>query len=164
MKHGIVLIALLVLAFGGCATTDPPVQTIFNQPCDIYEQVGATPENSVICSKISNPCAAQRLLAIAAKTPLIWGQEQYAELFEKWAGKVQSVIETGVTYEALQEIVLIEIAKLNREAGMALLMVSDGIFLFGGQQELIGDVDKRLLLMSLVDLRAQVSRMAVMAA
>ena len=78
-------------------------------------------------------------------------------------GKIQAVIDGGLTFSDLQTIVLTEIAKLNQEAGMAILMVSDGIFVFDGQQSLIGDVDRRLLSMSLEDLRSQVKRMALMA-
>ena len=48
----------------------------------------------------------------------------------------------------LQDIVPVQVAKLNKEAGMALLMVSDGIFVFNGRQSLIGEVDRKLLSMS----------------
>ena len=153
----------------GCSTTGGGVECrsgwiqFLTVPCDIYEEVGATPENSLIAKLIENPCVAQSLLATTAKAPLVWHQERYAELFEEWAAKIQAVIDGGLTFSDLQTIVLTEIAKLNREAGMAILMVSDGIFVFDGQQSLIGDVDRRLLSMSLEDLRSQVKRMALMA-
>ena len=171
MKRGIMFAAFVValaLIAGhvliGCAINgNNQVQTVFTQPCDIYESVGATPENSLIAAKIKNPCAAQSILATAAKAPLIWHQERYAELFEEWASKIQGVIDAGVTYSDLQDVVLVQIAKLNNEAGMALLMVSDGIFVFDDQASLIGEIDRKLLSMSIQDLRSQVKKMALIA-
>jgi hypothetical protein len=84
-------------------------------------------------------------------------------MFELWAGKVELMIEGGLTYGQLQEIILIEVAKLNKEAGMALLLVSGSIFAFEGEQSPIKEMDKKLRLMSLEDLRAQVKRMALIA-
>ena len=85
------LVAATGMAFlTGCSTTGGGVEmpewmdTIFDRPCDIYEEVGATPENSLIAKLIENPCVAQSLLATAAKAPLVWHQERYAELFEEW--------------------------------------------------------------------------------
>jgi len=84
-------------------------------------------------------------------------------MFEKWAWEIQAIIEEGISYQLLQEMVLIQIAKLNKEAGLALLIVSDGIFVFDGQGALIAPIDQKLLLMSLEDLRAQVKRMGILA-
>lgn len=161
MKRLIIISAMAALFIGciGCITTG----TVFTEECTIYQEVGATPENSVICAKISNPCAIHRLLATAAKAPVIWEQQVYVAMFDLWAQKIQAAIEEGVTYRLLQETVLIQIARLNREAGLALLLVSDGIFVFDNQAQLIGEVDQKLLLMSLEDLRSQVKRMAILA-
>lgn len=145
-----------ILMFWGCTAFIKP------QPaCTIYEEVGATPDTSLIAKLIKDPCVAQRILATAAKAPVIWS-DNYAAMFELWACKIQGIIEAGVTYSDLQAIVVAQIAKLNREAGLALLVVSDGIFVFDGQKEIIGEIDKKLLLMSLEDLRAQVKKMEIL--
>jgi hypothetical protein len=156
-RHIFMVVAVFCMLFAGCATTDAP-----NQPaCTIYEDVGATPENSVIAKLIKDPCMAQRILATAAKAPIIWSPE-YVGMFESWADKIQIIIEAGVSYNDLQIMVVTQIAKLNREAGLALLIVSDGIFVFDGHTEVIGEVDKKLLLMSLEDLRAKVKKLGVL--
>jgi hypothetical protein len=166
MKNMMILAAILIAGgFAGCATTGtdaPVIPTVFDQDCKIYEDVGATPENSLICKLIKNPCVAQKLLGLPVKVGVVWKPE-YAALFEEWADKIQMIIEVGVTYQTLQDIVLVQVAKLNKGAGMGLLIISDGIFVFGAHPELIGPIDKKLLLMSLEDLRAQVARMAILA-
>lgn len=161
MKRLIIMVAIAALFVGciGCVTT----KTVYTEECTTYAEVGATAENSVICAKISNPCAVQKLLATAAKAPVIWQQREYVAMFEEWAGKIQILIEEGITYQLLQETILVQIARLNREAGLALLLVSDGIFVFEGQTQLIGEIDQKLLLMSLEDLRNQVKRMGILA-
>lgn len=167
MKRGIFLLSIVGFAalglLGACATQDSEVQvaTVFSQPCTIYEEIGATPENSLICAKIENPCAAQSILATAAKAPALWKKKEYCELFDEWAGKVQAILESGVTYRDLQDLVLMQIAKLNDKAGLALLVVSDGIFVFS-EESPIRPIDRQLILMSLVDLRAQVARLAIL--
>jgi len=160
MKLFLAMVLLIFMAFG-CASngTAPPV--IFNQPCDIYESIGATPENSVIAKLIKNPCTAQKILATAARIPYIWSQQQYVDLFMKWEGKIQEIIEGGVTYDQLQAMVIMQISKLNKDAGLALLVVSDGIFVFGNEDSPIKEMDKKLLLMSLADLKQKVEQMAI---
>ena len=152
----ILIVLALCITFGACAT-----MTTNQTACTIYEDVGATAENSVIAKLISNPCTAQRILAVAAKAPVIWSP-LYVDLFELWAGKIQAVIEAGISYSDLQVMVVAQIAKLNREAGLALLIVSDGIFVFDGQMQPIGDIDRKLLLMSLEDLRAKVKQLKIL--
>lgn len=153
-----IFLAIMVLANVGCATFGLGT----SEECTVYADIGATAENSVICSLIDDPCLAQRILATAAKAPVIWKPE-YVGMFDVWAGKVQEIIDTGLSYQALQDMIVVQIATINREAGLALLLVSDGIFVFNGHTELIGEIDKKLLLMSLEDLRAQVKRMAILA-
>ena len=151
---------LLCLALTGCAGVQ--VQPAYNTPCTIYEDFGATPENSLIAAKIANPCAAQRLLATAAKLPAVWADKQYIEKFNKWSGVVHNAIANGITYQALQDMVVAEIAKLNKEAGMTLLILGDGLLVFGEIQTPISPVDQKLLLASLNDLRVQVARLSLM--
>jgi len=161
MKKLFFSICLGVIFVGGCAGFQLP-GTVFTAPCTIYEDVGATPENSLICAKIKNPCTVHKLLATAAKAPAIWKQKEYTDLFEKWAIKIQTIVESGVTYVFLQDLIIMEIAKLNRDAGMALLILSDGIFVFN-EAEIMLPMDKTLVLMSLTDLRRQVAQMAILA-
>ena len=171
MKKGILFaVCVVFLAVGagyvlsGCATDGgAPVGTIFDDGnCTIYEDVGATPENSVIAKLIKNPCAAQTILATAAQLPFMWKQKNYYEMFDKWADKIQQYIESGMTYADLQQIVVISIANFNKDVGVGLLIVSDGILVFDNQKSIIGEKDRTLLLMSLTDLRAKVSRMATL--
>jgi hypothetical protein len=149
---------VMVILFMGCAG----VQPAYNTPCTIYEDFGATPENSLIAAKIANPCAAQRLLATAAKLPAVWAQKDYIEKFNKWSGIVHNAIAQGITYQALQDMVVMEVAKLNKEAGMTLLILGDGLLVFGEIQTPISPVDQKMLLASLNDLRVQVARLSLM--
>ena len=157
MRFFAVMTTLIVLA--GC--TGLQVGTTFNQPCTLYETFGATTENSVIASKITNPCAAQRLLATAAKLPAVWGQKEYIDKFNQWSGVVHSTILKGITYAALQDLVVMEIAKFNKEAGLTLLILSDGIMVFGEIQTPIKPMDQKLLLASLNDLWVQVANLSL---
>ena len=157
MRFFAVVTTLIVLA--GC--TGLQVGTTFNQPCTLYETFGATTENSVIASKITNPCAAQRLLATAAKLPAVWGQKEYIDKFNQWSGVVHSTILKGITYAALQDLVVMEIAKFNKEAGLTLLILSDGIMVFGEIQTPIKPMDQKLLLASLNDLWVQVANLSL---
>ena len=159
MRFFAVVTTLIVLAVSGC--TGLQVGTTFNQPCTLYETFGATPENSVIASKITNPCAAQRLLATAAKLPAVWGQKEYIDKFNQWSGVVHSTILKGITYAALQDLVVMEIAKFNKEAGLTLLILSDGIMVFGEIQTPIKPMDQKLLLASLNDLWVQVANLSL---
>mgnify|MGYP006282283007 CR=1 FL=1 len=156
-RMGILCLLLAAFLMAGCVTFGDV------QPCTVYEDVGATPENSLIAELIDDPCQAQDILATAAKMPLVWEQQEYAEAFEVWAIKVEAAVESGMSYEALQEFVVIKVAEFNQEAGLVLLILSDDILVFDGHGEMISEVDRKLLLMSLEDLRAQVRRMAVIA-
>lgn len=160
IKAFLTMMLLVFVAFG-CASNGNSPPVIFNQPCDIYENVGATPENSVIAKLIKNPCTAQKILATAARIPYIWKQQQYVDMFMKWSDKIQEIIEGGVTYDQLQAMVILQISKLNKDAGLALLVVSDGIFVFGSEDSPIKEMDKKLLLMSLTDLKQKVEQMAI---
>jgi hypothetical protein len=154
------LIAISVVMLAGCVT-GPQVQPVWNMPCTIYTDFGANPENSIIARHVQNPCAAQRLLATAAKLPAIWAQQKYIEQFNKWAGVVHQTIVQGTTYAGLQNLVIAEIAKLNREAGMTLLILSDGLLVFGQEEAPIMPMDVKLLLASLNDLRVQVAALSL---
>ena len=149
-------ISLLLGAVGGCATFGT-TQT----ECTIYQDVGATADNSLIMKYIKDPCVAQRILATTAKAGAIWKPE-YIDLFDAWAVKVEAIIESGVTYGDLQNLVIMKIAETNREAGLIILIVSEDIFIFDGNKEVISMIDKKLLLMSLEDLRAKVARLKIL--
>ncbi len=155
------IICSLAVAFMGC--TGLQVGTTFSQPCTIYQDFGATPETSLIAAKIANPCAAQKLLATAAKLPAVWLQGKYIEQFNKWAGVIHNKISSGISYADLQGLVVAEVAKFNTEAGMALLIVSDSLFVFEGVHLPIMPIDQKLLLASLNDLRIQVATLSLVA-
>ena len=152
------VVVVMTLAFIGCTG----LQVGDSIPCTIYEDFGATPENSIIAKHIANPCTAQRLLATAAKLPAVWADKKYIDKFNQWSGIVHNAIATGLTYQALQDMVVAEIAKLNKEAGMTLLILGDGLLVFGEIQSPISAVDQKLLLASLNDLRVQVARLSLM--
>ena len=155
MKRILIVICALML-FTGCVTFGTVTQT-----CTIYQDVGATVDNSLIAKLIKDPCVAQRILATTTKLGVIWKPE-YIDLFDAWAAKVQAIIEAGVTYQDLQNLVIMKIVETNQKAGMILLVVSDGIFVFDGQTGIINAIDRKLLLMSLADLRAQVAKMKIL--
>jgi len=159
MKVFFVMMIFALLAYG-CYTTGT-VPTVFNQPCSIYEDVGATPDNSLIAKLIKNPCTAQKILATAVKIPYIWKQQEYVVMFMKWADKIQDIIKGGVTYDQLQAMVIVQVSKLNKDAGLSLLILSDSIFVFGNEASPIQEMDKKLLLMSLTDLKNKVNQMAI---
>jgi hypothetical protein len=155
------LLIFVVVAFvGGCAGMPTPAP-VWNMPCTIYRDFGATEGNSIIAKHIQNPCAAQKLLATAAKLPAIWAQKKYIDEFNKWAGVVHGVIVQGTTYAGLQNLVIAEVAKLNKEAGMTLLILSDGLLVFGQEETAILPMDVKLLLASLNDLRVQVAALSL---
>lgn len=157
-----VIAGIVILILSGCGNQWKRPTTVFDQECTIYEDFGATPANSLIADKIANPCAVQSLLATAAKLPAIWAEKEYTDLFEKWAIFLEEQIKAGLTYQRLQDLVIFEVAKLNKEAGMTLLILGDGIFVFGGEVDMIMPVDKNMILASIEDLRAKVKQMALM--
>ena len=157
MKLAAVFAAILMLA--GCSGMQ--IGTPSSVPCTIYTDFGATPENSLIAAKIQNPCTAQRVLVTAAKLPAVWAKEDYFVKFGKWADRIQMMINSGITYSNLQLQVVKAVAEYNAEAGMALLIVSDGLLVFEGELSLLKDMDKRLLLASLNDVRVQVANMGL---
>jgi hypothetical protein len=158
MKHSL-LALLLILSLAGCSGLQ--VQNPNSIPCTIYQDFGATPENSLIAKKIANPCAAQRVLVTAAKLPAVWAGPDYFSKFGSWANQVQMMISSGITYETLQLQIIKRVAEYNAEVGMALLIASDSLLVFQGEVALVNDMDKRLLLASLNDLRVQVANMGL---
>jgi len=149
------VLAVIMALLGGCAGLQ-----LQSAPCTVYEAVGATPENSIIASKIHNPCQAQRLLVTAVEMPIIWSQQKYIESFDKWVGILKSTIEAGVSLSDLQGIILTKVAAYNAEMGMALLIVSNNLLVFDSSYEIMGPYDKILVLMSLDNLSFKVHRMA----
>jgi len=157
-KFFLFLIVSAVLAMlAGCAGTPTP----WNQPCTIYDDVGATPENSVIAKLIKNPCVAQKMLVTAAKAPYLWKKQEYIDMFNKWETYIEEIVRGGVTYSQLQTIVIAQVSKLNEEAGVVLLILSDGIFVFNGETALISEIDQTLILMSLEDLKTNVNQLTL---
>ena len=135
---------------------------MFNQPCSLYEEFGATPENSLIAQKIKNPCAAQRILGIMAKLPAIQWQKEYTDAFDEWSNRILTAINSWISYKGLQDMVIMEISKLNAKVGMTMMVVSSGILVFDDTSPIL-PMDIKLIKASLVDLRAQVAQMAQVA-
>ena len=152
------IISLIITAFviGGCENIKWPGGEI---PCTIYEEVGATPENSLIAKRISNPCQAQRLLVTAAKLGVVW--DAYSvEQFDKWVGKLQGYVGPTTTYYDLQQFVMLKVAEFNKKLGGTFLIVSDLILIFPDKEIMFGK-DLTLAKMSIEDLKAQVAKLAL---
>jgi len=130
-------------------------------PCTLYERFEATPTNSLIASKISDPCAANRILTLAAKLPVIYFEKEYIDQFNTWADHMKLVIKTGISYKGIQDMIVMEIAKLNLKAGLTLFIISDGILVFDNDQMILPkDVE---LLTALIDnLKDEVNALRVM--
>ena len=130
---------------------------VVRQNCTIYDEYNANPGNSIIAAKIHNPCDAVRLITIAAKLPAVrYGD--YAEKFDKWALKVSTMIKGGISYKNLQELILIEVSRLNTEIGMAFLIISPELLNFY-EVGFLKEKDVELMLALIDHLRYQVSLM-----
>lgn len=159
MRHirlAVLFIIPLLIACNGLQIQNPN-----SIPCTIYADFGATPENSLIAKKITNPCVAQRLIVTAAKMPVVWAGKDYFDKFGKWTNEVQLMLNSGITYSDLQLQIMKRVSDFNAEAGLALLIVSDSLFVFQGEVAVISPIDKRLLLASLNDVRVQVANMGL---
>ncbi len=154
MKKLLLLSILLTVSCAGILS-DP-------QNCTIYQEYGATPMNSLIADKIKDPCLARRLITTSAKLPAIQWEKKYTDEFEIWAAKVEAMIQDNISYADLQDIVLLEVSKLNAKAGLVFLIVSDEILVFN-EQDLLRDKDVELLLGLIKHLRTEVAKMAVLA-
>ena len=125
-------------------------------PCTLYEQYGATPENSLIAAKIEDPCAANRIITLVAKLPVIQYEEEYIEQFNLWADETKVVITNGATYKSIQDMIILKIAQLNIKAGLTLFIISDGILVFDTVQ-VIAPKDIELLIDLIDNLKREVS-------
>jgi len=110
-------------------------------------------------SKIPNPCVAQKMLVTAAQMPLIWSQDKYIVAFDEWFGRLRVLVEDGISLADLQRMVLVKVSQYNAEMGMALLIVSNNLLVFDGSYELMGPIDKTLILMSLDNLFSEVHKL-----
>ena len=151
------LFLLFILLTVSCAGVMPDPQN-----CTIYQEYGATPMNSLIADKIKDPCLARRLISTSAKLPAIQWKKKYTEEFEIWAAKVEAMIQDNISYADLQDIVLLEVSKLNAKAGLVFLIVSDEILVFN-ERDLLKDKDVELLLGLIKHLRTEVAKMAILA-
>ena len=154
MKKLLLLSILLIVSCAGILS-DP-------QNCTIYQEYEATPMNSLIAEKIKDPCLARRLITTSAKLPAIQWEKKYTDEFEIWAAKVEAMIQDNISYADLQDIVLLEVSKLNAKAGLVFLIVSDEILVFN-ERDLLRDKDVELLLGLIKHLRTEVAKMAVLA-
>jgi len=159
MKKIIVsLLSLFMLVGCGSMLQIAPVTS---QPCDVYEQVGATSENSIIAAKIANPCVAQKAFVTAAQLPMIWAGEKYLSEFDAWYVRIRSTVEAGLSMSDLQSAIILKVAEFNKQAGMTLLILSNNFLVFENDIQLQGSVDKTLTLMSLDDLYNSVHKLSL---
>ena len=158
MKNYLFIIFALLFVATGCTqftTGVTPVQ------CTIYQDFGATPQNSIIAGTISNPCLASDLVVVAAKVGVVYYEKKYTDAFDKWATKIETVLNNGVTASELRDIVMLEVLKLNKEIGLTFLAISPIINQFNEPTMLL-PVDIQMLLALVKRLRAEVAQMAVL--
>jgi len=129
--------------------------------CTLYEEYGATPENSLIAAKISDPCAANRIITLIAKLGVIQWEKEYIEEFNKWSDEAKLFVADGITYKAVQDMIIVKIAQLNMKAGLTLFILSDGILVFDTNQVII-DKDVELLIALIDNLKKEVNSLGVM--
>jgi len=127
----------------------------------VYEQVEATPENSVIAARIKNPCVAQKAFVTAAEMPMIWAGAEYLSKFDAWYLRIRNMVESGISMSDLQNIVIMKVAEFNGHVGMTLLVLSNNFLVFENDIQLQGPVDKTLTLMSLDDLYNNVHKLSL---
>ena len=157
MRKLIYLLPLVLLL--GCAGEQIVVTPV---NCNIYEVYGATPENSMIAAKISNPCLVADAIVIAAKIPAIHWKEKYADEFDVWANKIEAVLKDGISLSELRDIVVVEVSKLNEEAGLTILAISPIMNQFW-EVGPMKSKDTEMLLGLVQRLRAEVAQMVIMA-
>jgi len=150
---GFIIVSIFLVA---CATIG-----IAPTECTLYEQYGATPENSLIASKISDPCAANRIITLVAKLGVIQWEKEYIEEFNKWSDEAKLFIADGITYKAVQDMIIVKVAQLNMKAGLTLFILSDGILVFDTNQ-VIMDKDIELLTALIDNLKREVNSLGIM--
>ena len=155
------LIALFAVLLVGCAGYQP-VGTVFNEECSLYQTYGATSENSLIASVISNPCTAKRILGTLVKLPAVQWEGSYTTAFNIWADRIESAIGAGISPKALQDLVIAEVAKLNKKVGMTIMILSDGLLVFKEDQIFLPK-DREMLLALIGYLKDQVHMMELLA-
>lgn len=154
----ILSILLLCGVFLSCA--GGPIVITDPATCEIYAEFGATPENSLIAAKIPDPCLAKRILTVASKLPAIEWEQEYTDEFELWAMELEYIVAGGITYYQLQDLIIMEVTKINDKIGQA-LFVTSGLFVFN-ERGFLKEIDTQLVLALIKHLRAEVARMAVL--
>ena len=156
MKKIVILLSLFFLV--SCASNPSIITNV--EECLIYQQYGANPSNSLIAAKIPDPCAAKRILTVAAKLPAIEWEKEYTQEFDKWASNLENLVAGGIKYYELQDLILLEVTKMNKKIGQALFITS-GLFVFTERGWLM-DKDTELILGLIQHLREQVAAMEVL--
>lgn len=159
MKKSFIILTLSILIVG-CGSNS----VFIGKPsdCTVYEQYGATSENSYIVRHVPDPCLASDLITVAAKLPVIEWKDTYSRDFDLWAAKLEIVIAEGISLSALRDIVLIEVMKLNKKVGFTLLAISPIINSFYETAPMFVK-DTEMLLALVKHLRAEVAQMAILA-
>jgi len=150
---GFIIVSIFLVS---CATMGTAPTT-----CTLYEQYEATPENSLIAANISDPCAANRIITLIAKLGVVQWEKEYIEEFNKWSDEVKFFIADGITYKAVQDMIIVKIAQLNMKAGLTLFILSDGILVFDTEQ-VIMEKDVELLTALIDNLKREVNSLGIM--
>ena len=159
MKKSFIILTLSILIVG-CGSNSVFIGK--PQDCTVYEQYGATSENSYIVRHVPDPCLASDLITVAAKLPVIEWKDDYSRDFDLWAAKLEVVIAEGISLSALRDLVLIEVMKLNKKVGFTLLAISPIINSFYETAPMLVK-DTEMLLALVKHLRSEVAQMAILA-
>lgn len=139
-----------------CATI--PVKKTYE--CDIYLQYGATEWNSLIANKIKDPCKALKIIVTATKLPAVKWKKDYIQRFEAWAATMAEILADNISYFDLQLVIVDAVATLNRDVGLTMLIVTDGILIFN-ERALLMPKDAELLTALVDHLRDEIKKMEV---
>ena len=161
-KHAMKLITTIILTstlIFACASDTPQILPAPEAvPCTIYADLGANPGNSLIAAKISDPCAAKRLIMLAVKLPAVQWVEAYTKEYFEWSTRVRTAIESGISYAALQVALQEDVLALNSKTGMVIVILSDELFRFS-ERSLLMEKDREMLLLLLDEMDAEVAKM-----
>lgn len=154
IRYSIWMVVPILVLFG-CANGNFGVAPVWQMPCTVCEDVQPD-QPSLICEKISNPCAAERMLGAVVKVGVVWDSFTVQQ-FNKWADAIELAIDGSTTYDALQTLVIAEIARVNKKAGQTILIVSGNLFVFEGEVSPIHPKDQELLKMALDKIKSEVA-------
>lgn len=150
-RHSLIVIMFLMclsLLIAGCAIKNAETgewEWGYEQTCTVYEDFGATPENSYIAQYIPDPCAASRLFRVAIKAPAVRWQYEYTAKYWTFSKVTRDYIKEGKPLTFLQDFLVVASAKYNTSVGLTVLLISDEVLKFKGIED-IKPADQAMLL------------------